>query len=347
MNNQAFIAVIDSGSLQARGEVDNTGTIALTGIAMGSTLTVLAGNLTLTGGGVVSLGDFAGNAIFAAASTGTLTNVDNTISGDGFLGNGQLTLVNQSGGVIRETGSSGLIIDTGGSTITNAGLIESSGQGGMTIDNAVTNTGVIENDGAGGMIVNGPVKNTGRIIVDGGTLAIYEAVSGNGTATIKNGTLKFGAAFNEDVNFTTQSGILELAQSQSYTKTVTGIAINGGGDFLELDDISFVSADEASYVDNGMHTGGVLTVTDGTHSAHIKLVGDYRPSGFGVQSDGNGGVNVFYSTLPTAPPRTATSGRFVAAMASLGSEAVGVAHLSGRGDYAHPTMLSVPRMAMA
>ena len=69
------------------------------------------------------------------------------------------------------------------------------------------------------------------------------------------------------MTFTSQTGILELAQSQSYTRTVTGIATKGQGDFLELDDIAFVGASQATYVDNGSHTGGVLTVTDGTHTA--------------------------------------------------------------------------------
>jgi hypothetical protein len=67
---------------------------------------------------------------------GTLTNVDNTISGGGQLGNGQLTLVNEASGVIEGNGGA-LIINTGGNTISNAGLME----GSLVIDSAINNIG--------------------------------------------------------------------------------------------------------------------------------------------------------------------------------------------------------------
>ncbi len=350
VHNKGAFNVLDGNSLVAQGAIDNSGLIDIEGRVSGANM-VLSGNLTLTGGGGVLLEDNAANYIQASTLTGTLTNVDNTITADGQLGAGQLILVNQAGGVIEETGKSGLTIDTGAVTITNAGLIEAHGNGGITIQSAVNNSGVIEllaADISGGsmMMIDGTVRNTGKLVVDGGTMMVFETVTGSGSATIKLGTLYFGSSFNENVTFTSQSGLLELAQSQSYTRTVTGIAKNGQGDFLELDDIAFVGADQATYVDNGSHTGGVLTVTDGTHTAHIKLAGDYTGSTFGSINSGHG-VAVFFKQAAAVAPAVAAPHGFIAAMAGFGADAGGPVQVANEAHYARPVMLSVPRMAMA
>ncbi|MBA3811045.1 MAG: hypothetical protein H0X27_05255 [Caulobacteraceae bacterium] len=346
IHNQAKVSIADGAVLGVRGAIDNSGTISLRGDNAGSSIG-LAGDLTLTGGGVVSLGDYDLNSISGHAATDTLTNVDNTITGDGVLGMGQLTLVNQAAGTILETGTRELIINTGAGSITNAGLIEATGIGGLALQGPVTNTGVIENAGPGTIEIDTPIANKGSLVVDGGTLVAFGDVTGNGSATIRNGTLKFAGAFNQNVRFTSQSGILELAQSQSYTRTVTGIAIHGGGDILDLDDIAFVGDSQANYVDNGSRTGGVLTVSDGTHIANIKLSGDYTAFTFGSISDGHGGVDVFYKETAVAAPPPAATSRLVAAMAGFGAGAGGPAHVAADARFARPVMLAVPRMAMA
>lgn len=66
--------------------------------------------------------------------------------------------------------------------------------------------------------------------------------------------------------------MLELAKSQSYTATISGFSKTGGAS-LDLADVGFVGAGEATL--KGSKTGGVLTVTDGSHTAHINLTGDY------------------------------------------------------------------------
>src|SRR4029077_20065581 len=77
------------------GTVTNSGVINITA----GTLKFNSSSASLTGGGTVMLG--AGNASttgviqVGASDTGTLTNVNNTITGFGNLGNGTLTLVNQ------------------------------------------------------------------------------------------------------------------------------------------------------------------------------------------------------------------------------------------------------------
>src|ERR1700754_2541960 len=71
---------------------------------------MISGNVSLTGGGKVTMTDDAHNFIVSDGSDATLTNSD-TISGAGTIGDGHLTLVND--GTIDATGSHALIIDTG------------------------------------------------------------------------------------------------------------------------------------------------------------------------------------------------------------------------------------------
>ena len=49
----------------------------------------------------------------------------------------------------------------------------------------------------------------------------------------------------------------------------------------------------------GNATGGTLTVTDGTKTAHIALSGDYLSSTWTLSSDGKGGTTVVDPTVST------------------------------------------------
>ncbi|MGI8839602.1 MAG: beta strand repeat-containing protein [Caulobacteraceae bacterium] len=172
--------------------------------------------------------------------------------------------------------------------------------------------------------------NAGVIEVTGGTLTVNGAVTGAGSAAVVGGTLAFTAAFNQGVKFSGPTGVLELAQSQSYSGAIAGFSKTGGTS-LDLADIAFGGGTTATY--SGTRSGGVLTVTDGTHTAHINLTGDYRHSTFVAASDGHGGIIIHDPTRPAASVPAASSPPavqpFVAAMAGLGgagAEAVGVAN---------------------
>jgi hypothetical protein len=72
-----------------------------------------------------------------------------------------------------------------------------------------------------------------------------------------------------------------------------------GQDTLDLRDINPTTVVTPSY--SGNSSGGTLTVTDGGHSAHIALVGNYLASTFVASSDGYGGTAI------VDPPLTASS----------------------------------------
>ena len=247
------------------------------------------------------------------------------------LGAGQMTLVNQAAGVIESYGSSLLTVNTGANTITNAGIFLATSAGGMTIASAVA--------------------NTGHFAVNGGSMTVIGAVTGAGYGEVVKGTLDFAGAFNENVVFTSGStGTLELADSLAFAKgRIQGLSTTGAN-ALDLGDITFTSG-VTTAVFSGSTTSGVLTVTDGTHTAEINLIGDYQGSIF-TTSPGAGGVGTRIvdpqaSAAPTTSALSAPPHAFIAAMATLGAETGGsVSWTHDPGRLAEP-MLTIPRIQAA
>jgi hypothetical protein len=112
--------------------------------------------------------------------------------------------------------------------------------------------------------------------------------------TIADGTtFEISSPTADAVTFGGSTGTLQLDQSQSFTGTVAGF---GGGDEIDLEDITFGANTTLAYAANSGNSGGTLTVSDGSHVANIALLGQYLASNFVTASDGNGG------TLITDPP---------------------------------------------
>ena len=131
------------------------------------------------------------------------------------------------------------------------------------------------------------MANTGTLSVAKGTLKVDGAVTGAGVVGIGGGTADFASPFTENVTFTSAGGVLELALSQSYTGQISGFSKTGASSLLLLD-INGASA-TASY--SGTTTSGVLTVTDGSHTARITLIVNYTTSTFTV-TDVSGAAEV-------------------------------------------------------
>jgi len=259
----------DGAILPLGGTVNNTGTIAISSGGAESDLEILIRGATLQGGGQLVLSDYTQNFVFGGDASAVLDNVDNTISGAGQLGNGQLTLRNE--GVIDATGNNPLVIDTG--------------------TNAIVNSGCLEASGAGRLVVN-------------------SAVNGGGTAEIGgSGSIEFAAASDTAVNFDTgAAGMLRLDQSGAFTGTIAGF---DAGDGLDLADIACGANETLGFAANPNGSGGTLTVSDGTHTASLALLGQYAAAGFTTAVDANGGTIVSYiptqgsttdPVLLTAPP---------------------------------------------
>ena len=274
VNNQAAIVVNASTSLTLKGTINNTGSISLN--AYNAAQLIMGANTTLTGGGAINMTDVSGagynNLVFGVTAATTLTNVNNTISGDGKLGNGQLTLINQTAGTINASSNSQqLVIDTGGSAVTNAGIIKATGSSGLTI--------------------SGGVANSGTISAAGGNVYIGGAVTGSGSEALNGASsLEDASAVSNNVSFAVgATGTLKLDQAQNFTGSVSGFNSQNALDLANISDATTT----LSY--SGTTTSGVLTVADGTTTAHINLTGNYTAATFTHTNDGAGHAKILVS----------------------------------------------------
>ncbi|OKO82962.1 hypothetical protein AC628_02665, partial [Bradyrhizobium sp. NAS96.2] len=125
---------------------------------------------------------------------------------------------------------------------------------------------------------------------DGTAWSAWQAFTTTGStpAVINPGaTLELGSPYPGQVTFFGSTGNLKLDNSQSFNGTVAGMT---GNDTIDFADINFANVQTPNFTGNA--SGGTLTVTDGTHTASIALLGSYLASTFVASSDGHGGTSV-------------------------------------------------------
>jgi hypothetical protein len=271
ITNAGTMTINDGAMLPLSGTIDNTGTIQLGSSGAETDLQLIEHGITLTGGGQVVLSDSVENTILGTSADVTLTNVDNTISGAGQIGAGQLTLINE--GTINATGANPLTVDTGA--------------------NAVTNAGTFEATGSGGLVIHSDVVNNGVLWANGGNITLEGNVSGNGSALISgSATLEFAASSAEKVVFAAGSaGTLALDHAMDFSGMVSGLT---AGSHLDLLDFNFANAPALSYTANTNGSGGTLSISDGAHVANIALLGQFDPAGFQAGVDHGTGTMITY-----------------------------------------------------
>ena len=266
VENAGSMVVSDGAVLPLSGTIDNTGTIALNSTGDQTELQIVGDGVTLQGGGQVTLSGAA--VIIGTGSAAVLTNVDNTISGAGQIGSGDgtLTLINETHGTIDANVAGGTFTLETGTTITNNGVLEA---------------------------------------LNGGTLQILDPVTGSGSAIIEGGTMIFGAQSNMNVAFengvgTPTYGELVLGDAAGFSGQISGFVgtapDTAHSDAIDLEGINYNSSSFSETYDAAK---GLLTVTDGSHSASLTF--DNFDGTLSFASDGNGG------TLITDPPATRSS----------------------------------------
>jgi VCBS repeat-containing protein len=268
LNNAGTMTIGNGALLPLTGIINNAGTIALDSAGSETHLQLIQYGIALHGGGQLVLSDSGENFISGTVPSVTLTNVDNTISGAGQLGAGQMTLVND--GTIVATGFHALVIDTGANVVTNAGTLEATG--------------------SGGLMVNSDVANSGLIWAHGGNITINGAVTGPGSAMIDGtATLGFGAASSAHITFAADAaGTLTLKDAADFTGTISGFSSNDQIDLTNIN-YSIASVSNATYSSSTNIT--TLVITDGTSTDAIKLVGNYTiNTAWHFSGDGHGGT---------------------------------------------------------
>ncbi|WP_241190449.1 VCBS domain-containing protein [Pseudomonas chlororaphis] len=272
-SNSGTLTIADGAIMPFGGSIDNSGTIELGSAGNETRLEILFRGATLTGGGQVLLSDNAQNVIFGGGADTVLTNIDNRISGAGQLGAGQMILANA--GLILASGLNSLVLDTGTHTITNSGVLESTGTGGMTVASTV--------------------ENTGHLWANGGDLHLLADVTGNGSATIDgDASLTFAGAAHTSVAFHGEgAGSLVIAQAEA-AGSLVGILGLESDDMLTFGNLAFGANTQLSYNANASGAGGLLTVDDGAHRAEVNLLGHYSAEDFQITDGGEAGTQVSY-----------------------------------------------------
>ncbi|WP_411836130.1 VCBS domain-containing protein [Pseudomonas chlororaphis subsp. aurantiaca] len=272
-SNTGTLTIADGAIMPFGGNIDNSGSIELGSAGNETSLEILFRGATLTGGGQVLLSDNAQNVIFGGSADTVLTNVDNRISGAGQLGAGQMILANA--GLILASGLNSLVLDTGTHTITNSGVLESTGTGGMTVASTV--------------------ENTGHLWANGGDLHLLADVTGNGSATIDgDASLTFAGAAHTSVAFHGEgAGSLVIAQAEA-AGSLVGILGLESDDMLTFGNLAFGANTQLSYNANASGAGGLLTVDDGAHRAEVNLLGHYSAEDFQITDGGEAGTQVSY-----------------------------------------------------
>ncbi|WP_259674445.1 S-layer family protein, partial [Pseudomonas fluorescens] len=265
--NTGTITIADGAIMPFGGSIDNSGTIELGSTGSGTDLEILFRGATLSGGGHVVLSDSAQNVIFGGSADTVLTNADNTISGAGQLGAGQMMLVNS--GLILASGVNSLVIDTGSSAVTNSGVLQASGSG------------------SGGLVIESTLVNSGSLWANDGNITVNADASGGGSATISGSAiLEFGAASDQHVTFDSgAAGTLKLDVSTAFSGSVSGFT---AGDKLDFGDVAFGANTQITYAANDTGIGGMLSVSDGAHVAHLAMNGQYAAAGLQANAEGSG-----------------------------------------------------------
>jgi len=275
--NTGTLTISDGALLPLSGIITNTGTIALDSTGNEAHLELIQNGIALQGGGQVVLSDSDENLISGTAPSVTVTNIDNTISGAGQLGTGQMALINN--GTIAAIGTHALVVDTGTNVLTNAGTLEATG--------------------SGGLIVNSDVANSGLIWANGGNITINGAVTGSGSAMISGAaTLEWGAESSANVTFGADAaGTLILRDPTGFTGTISGLSST---DHIDLANMSYETASVYGITYSSNTNITTLVITGGTNTDTISLLGNYTiNTAWHLSGDGHGGTIV--SEAPASP----------------------------------------------
>ena len=148
------------------GTYTNAGTISMNSAGSTSAVTELvisAPNLTLSGGGTLTMSNDVYNYILGAATADTLTNLNNTIQGSGNIGDGLMGFVND--GTVLANQTTTLTIQPSSTGFTNNGTLQVNA--GSTLD--ITGSAFINFNSTTGTLTGGTYD------VNGGTLQFTNA----------------------------------------------------------------------------------------------------------------------------------------------------------------------------
>jgi hypothetical protein len=265
-------SVANGTTLSITGTVNNTGTIALNAVGSGADLAIV-GAATLTGVGKVTLSNNIGNVIGSNGVAAALTNVNNTISGAGTIGDSHLTLNNQ--GTINANGSLALVIATGSNSVTNSGTLEATSTGGLDINSNVSNSKTIEALGTNAkVVIQSQITDT--------SLGLILASGSGAQVDLSNATIS--------------GGTLQTSGSNAFIETVAGASTLNGGAIASGSTVE-INSGTTLMIAGTVKNSGTLLVNGGTLDVAGTLSGGVTDvSGAGkMVIAGSSGENVAFA----------------------------------------------------
>jgi hypothetical protein len=295
--NRGTITVENGGQVNLGGTVDNVGTINLSN----GTLNVQSFDATLVGGGTVAGLSTNPNIIdtIHVAAPFTLTNIDDTISGDADI-EGKGELINQKSGVIDGNTVGSLIIAL---ATTNSGLIEVD-HGFLTIVEATINNvgGTIEATSGGQLTLNTANILGGTLTTNSdGVLNVFDStLDGTGGHVVNNaGTMNVEEA-------STLKGIINNTgsiQIDAASLTIAGATTLEGGGSVALEvDSGVLEGDSGAVLTNvnNVIEGNTVAGTGKIFGTDWVLVNEAKGTIEATDSDGSAIGLILDLSGPTA-----------------------------------------------
>ncbi|MGO9759530.1 MAG: beta strand repeat-containing protein [Roseiarcus sp.] len=241
--NEGVIEVGPGGTLALEaGGYDNSGAITVNGGASAAATAMIdiTGSMVLSSGGTVTLADSAFSEIVGGTSSNKVefSNDANTISGAGLIGDVNMFFFNNKSGVVdaddslrlRIVGAVGTIA-AGTQSDDNAGTIETTGAGGLSIDTDMNNNGLLLADGAGALTIGvGSLANSPTL--DG--IGDIKALISGAAIDLDDATIESGGIISDVAGSTIRSvaGTTNLLQSGKIVNA--GLLMVGAGSTLTL-----------------------------------------------------------------------------------------------------------------
>ncbi|HEV2677094.1 MAG TPA: hypothetical protein VGV37_21370, partial [Aliidongia sp.] len=298
----------------------------------------LSANDVIDGGGGTNTLALVGGGTFALQTPTTLTNIQTITAQEGqtsYIGPtqtfaSQVQTITLRDGLDATVNVTAAAVNAGNPkvptiTITgahNAAVINlASGADVVTVGDAREtvhggsgNDTIIVNAATIGATIDGGTGNSTLDVTGGGTVTMGSSVTDIRTVALVAGATAYNFTANaiSGLTITGGSGHDTFTGSSGGGDTFKNSASLFNGDTiknltaltdtLDFTDVNASTVATPTYHDNGNGTG-LLTVTDGTHTASLTLFGQFSAAGFQTGSDGAGGTDVTYH--PVSAPAVA------------------------------------------
>jgi hypothetical protein len=233
----------------------NDGTFLING-SSASSIVNLGSNVTLSGGGTVTLKLGSGGNAYLRGSGVALTNDNNTIAGAGFIGDNAALAIDNEGTIDANVSGESLDLGQGGGAVANTGTFEATSDGHLFVSGAISGAGKIE-IGAGSEVELGGAtsENSTFLSASSATLLIDNATTNSYTGTI---------------NSFASGDILELGNTNATSATPT---FNSGQDTTTLT-VNLSSGGPLLYTLAGNLSADTFSVTHVGSNSEIEISSD-------------------------------------------------------------------------